>query len=85
MSGEFTPGMGLSDRLPSGIPDKFTDVSKYFTVIESTRPPRDGDLNEYIQANGGHLGRGAGGDEAPWFCGDEAPWFYAHKGYSERI
>jgi hypothetical protein len=77
MIGTYKPSNELSDRLPSGIPDKFTDaVEKHFKVVETSRPPRDGDLNEFIQANGGHIGYGGN---------DEAQWFWNHKGYSERI
>jgi len=40
-------------RIPSGIPDKVTDVSN-FKVVEVKRPPSDGDFNDVIQQRGAH-------------------------------
>jgi len=46
----------MSGRIPSGIPDRFTDVGKYFKVIPMLRPAKDGDFNEVIQEQGAQLG-----------------------------
>ena len=43
------------NRIPSGIPDKYFDHSKYFKVVDIDRPRKDEDVNETIQRDGVHL------------------------------
>ena len=64
------------DRIPSGIPDKFFDLSKNFKVIDHKSSIVDEDLNERIQKEGAHFG-GSGSSELEWYR--------KNKGYSERL
>jgi hypothetical protein len=40
------------DRMPSGIPDKFFDLTIHFEVIKIDRTNQDENINERIQREG---------------------------------
>jgi hypothetical protein len=63
------------DRVPSGIPDKFFDLSTHFKVVDTNRPRKDEDLNETIQREGAQV----------WGPESELAWYLKHKGYSKKI
>lgn len=72
-----------SKRIPSGIPDKFFDLSSHFKMIQRENSIKDEELNKRIQREGAHY-NGSGNSEQP-LTGSEAEWYVHHKGYSERI
>jgi hypothetical protein len=71
-------------RIPSGIPDRFFDHSRYFKVVDINRPRKDEDINETIRMKGAHIGNDPDRDEAEEDM-DELAWYMKHKGYSEKI
>jgi hypothetical protein len=72
-----------SKRIPSGIPDKFFDLSSHFEIIQKENSMKDENLNERIQREGVHFS-GKSTQDQP-LTGDEAEWYVRHKGYSKRI
>ena len=71
------------DRVPSGIPDKFFDLSNHFKTIDINRPPKDKDVNDLIQKQGfeGNPPRGGTLDEFKV----NYYWYQNNKGYSSKI
>lgn len=71
----------MGDRIESGIPDRYTDLSKHFKVMP-VRPPRDGDFNEVIQKKGVHFLPGNDPDYDAFYgpgSWAEVQWYLKHR------